>query len=83
MNPPGQDGSVVNANSLPQPVLNVSVQVGGQPATVLYAGGAPGEVEGVLQINIQLPNGVTGPNVPVALTIGNVTSRPGVTVAIQ
>jgi uncharacterized protein (TIGR03437 family) len=83
MSPQPPDGSVVTADNLPQPLQNVSVQVGGQPATILYAGGAPGEVSGVLQINIQLPAGVTGANVPVMLTIGNANSRPGVTLAIQ
>lgn len=82
-NPPGQDGTVVTAGNLPQPLLPVSVQVGGKPATVLYAGGAPQMVAGVLQINIQLPAGVTGPQVPVVFAIGSAASRPGVTVAIQ
>lgn len=83
LNPPGQDGTVVTAANLPQPVLPVSVQVGGQPATVLYAGGAPQLVEGVLQINIQLPAGVTGAQVPVVFAMGSAASRSAVTVAIQ
>ncbi len=82
-NPPGIDGMVVGTDSLPQPILPVSVTVGGQPATVLYAGAAPFEVEGVLQINIQLPPGVTGMKVPVTITVGSAASQSGVTVAIQ
>lgn len=81
--PQESDGAIVTADSLPQTLLPVSVQVGGRAAAVLYAGGAPGEVQGVFQINIQLPAGVTGLNVPVALTAGGVASQPGVTVAIQ
>jgi uncharacterized protein (TIGR03437 family) len=61
----------------------VSVTVGGQPANVLYAGAAPFEVEGVLQINIQLPPGVTGMKVLVTITVGSAASQFGVTVAIQ
>lgn len=83
LNPPGQDGTVVTAANLPQPVLPVSVLVGGQPATVLYAGGAPQLVEGVIQINIQLPAGVTGSQVPVVFAMGSAASRSAVTVAIQ
>jgi uncharacterized protein (TIGR03437 family) len=82
-NPSGVDGSVVSADNLPVPVQDVSVLVGGQPAAVLYAGGAPYEVEGVLQINIQLPAGVTGTNVPVVLKVGDASSKSGVTLAVQ
>jgi len=49
---------------------------------VLYAGHAGGEVAGVMQVNLQVPNGVTG-DVPVALTVGGVTSQATATVAIQ
>lgn len=81
--PRGLDGTVVTADNPPQPVLPLSVQVGGQLAALLYAGGAPGEVQGVYQINIQLPAGVTGSNVPVVLTAGGASSQPGVTVAVR
>lgn len=61
---------------------NVSVLVGGQPAQVLYAGAAPGLVNGVTQINIQLPAGVKGSAVPVLATVGQYASQ-SITVAIQ
>jgi uncharacterized protein (TIGR03437 family) len=61
---------------------NVSVTAGGQPAHVLYAGNAGGEVAGVVQVNLQLPPGVTGV-VPVILTIGAHSSQANITVAIQ
>jgi uncharacterized protein (TIGR03437 family) len=83
LTPQGLDGTIVTADNLPQPVLPLSVQVGGQPAAVLYSGGAPGEVQGVFQINIQLPPGVTGAKVPVVLTVGSAASQPGVTLAIR
>lgn len=81
--PQGLDGAIVTADNLPQPVLPLSVQVGGQPAAVLYSGGAPGEVQGMFQINIQLPAGVTGATVPVVLAVGSASSQAGVTVAIR
>jgi len=62
----------------------VSVLVGGLPAAVTYAGEAPGIVVGVLQINAVLPAGVTpGNSVPVTVTVGGVTSKSGVTVAVK
>jgi uncharacterized protein (TIGR03437 family) len=82
--PAGQDGAVVDANILPQPLLPVTARIGGQPAPVLYAGGAPGVVSGVMQVNVRIPAGVpTGPAVPVTLQVGSQTSQPGVTVAIR
>ena len=61
----------------------VLVVVGGQPAQVLYAGTAPGLVNGVVQINVQLPAGITGNAVPVLATVGQYISQSGVTIAIQ
>jgi len=84
LNPPLPDGSVVTADNLPQPVLPVSVLVNGQTATVWYAGGAPGNVAGVLQVNFQLPDGTpSGPNVPVVLQVGKATSKQSLTIAVQ
>ncbi len=78
------DGSVVVGSKLPLTTLPVSVQVGGQTAQVLYAGGAPGTVAGVIQINIQLPAGApTGAAVPLTVQIGGVASQSGITLAIQ
>ena len=83
LSPPGRDGLVVAANSLPLPVLPVSATVGGQPAQVLYAGGAAGMVEGIIQVNLQIPSGVQPGPVDVVLQIGGHTSQPGLTVAVQ
>ena len=78
------DGSVVTAGLLPRPVLPVTASIGGQPATVLYAGGAPGMAAGVLQVNVQLPDGLAaGSSVPVTITAGGQSSQPGVTIAVR
>jgi uncharacterized protein (TIGR03437 family) len=61
----------------------VSVTIGGIPAQVTYAGAAPYEVGGVLQINAQVPAGTPAGNVPVQITIGSAASQPGITVAVQ
>ncbi|MDQ6677961.1 MAG: hypothetical protein M3Z09_11755, partial [Acidobacteriota bacterium] len=61
-----------------------SVTVGGQPATVSYAGSAPGLVSGVMQLNVIVPAGVaSGAAVPVIVTVGSASSQQNVTAAIQ
>jgi uncharacterized protein (TIGR03437 family) len=83
VDPPGVDGAVVGT-PLPEPVLPVSVWVGGLEAEVEYAGGAPQLISGVLQVNFRVPAGApVGPAVPVSLTVGAVTSPPGVSMAIR
>ncbi|MEO8372441.1 MAG: hypothetical protein ABI806_24860, partial [Candidatus Solibacter sp.] len=81
-NPAGSDGAV-NAPPLPQLVGAVKVTIGGQNATVNFAGGAPGSVQGVIQVNAQIPSGVTvGNAVPVVVQVGTSNSQPSVTVAV-
>ncbi len=58
------------------------VTVGGQPATVQYAGAAPGLL-GVYQVNILIPDSAPSASaVPISLSIGGAASNT-VTVAIQ
>jgi uncharacterized protein (TIGR03437 family) len=82
-NPAGVDGRPDSA-PLPQPVTQpVTATVGGLAASVEYAGGVSGLVAGVLQVNVQIPQGVSPGNaIPVTLTIGGVTSQANVTVAV-
>lgn len=83
-NPPLADGSVVTADNLPAPVLPVSVRIGGRDAVVQYAGGAPNDVAGVLQVNVQIPSSpLSGPAVPVTLRIGDGTSQSNITIAVR
>jgi uncharacterized protein (TIGR03437 family) len=83
--PLGVDG-VINANSLPlpKPTLPVTVEINGETAEVTYAGDAPGEVAGMLQVNARIPADVpSGASVPITITVGAATSQAGVTVAIK
>ena len=80
--PEGVDGRLAG-DVLPKPRAPVSVQIGGLPAEVLYAGAAPGLVAGVLQVNAKVPDGAASGAVPLLLTVGNATSPGGVTVAVQ
>jgi uncharacterized protein (TIGR03437 family) len=83
MSTPVLDGSIAQP---PYATLSqsVAVRIGGVPAQVLYQGAAPGIVQGVLQINALVPNGIApGDTVPIELTIGGVTSPAGVTLAVR
>ena len=79
---PLADGQV--ATDAAQLALPVSATIGGVAATVLYAGAAPGQIGGLTQINILIPDGLlSNPNVPITLTVANVTTPPGVTISIR
>jgi uncharacterized protein (TIGR03437 family) len=61
-----------------KPNLAVTATVGGLPAVVQYAGGVYGDVAGLMQVNVQIPAGVTpGGYVPVVLTVGNASTVNG------
>jgi len=63
--------------------LPISVTIAGAAAEVLYAGPAPG-YPGLLQLNVRVPTGYfSGGDVPVLLTVGDASSQPGVTIAVQ
>ena len=81
--PAGIDGGVASG-SLTRPILLVQAQIGGQFAEVRYAGGSPGIVEGVIQVNLRIPPASqTGAAVPLVLRVGKSTSQFGITLAIR
>jgi uncharacterized protein (TIGR03437 family) len=81
--PHGIDGKPATA-PYPKPTLVVRVTIGEQAAQVLYAGGAPGQVAGVLQINVRIPNGIQpGGDIPVKVQVGDASSQSGVTIAVS
>ncbi len=61
--------------------LPVVVMIGGQAASVQYAGSSPGNVAGAMRIDVQIPNGVAGSALPVVVQVGGVSSQAGVTIA--
>lgn len=80
-NPPGATGSL--AQSLHQPVLPVSVTIGGLQAQVVYAGSAPSEIQGLFQVNAIVPAGIpTSDAVLVLLTVGLAPSQTA-TIAVR
>ena len=69
---------------LPQTPLQVTVTVGGQNATVQYAGETPGLLSGLMQINVTVPaSAPVGANIPVVVTVGGQATQSNVTVAIK
>jgi len=68
----------------PVPLAPVSLTIGGQAAQVAYAGAAPGQVFGVLQVNAVVPAGLAAGPQPVVLTVGkNDNSSQAVTVSVR
>ncbi|MBS1859397.1 MAG: hypothetical protein JST11_28745 [Acidobacteria bacterium] len=83
LSPIAPDGSIVDASALPQVTLPFGALIGNQPAQVLYAGGAPGMVEGVLQVNLQVPaTAAPGGAVPLQLEVGGQSSQQTATLSI-
>jgi uncharacterized protein (TIGR03437 family) len=81
--PAGVDGKL-GGPDLARPVLPVSVTVDGRPAIVQYAGSVPGQVAGLMQVNVRIPDGIQpGGYVPVVLKVGDRSSSPGVWLAIS
>lgn len=80
--PAGIDGKPAQ-EPLPRPLLRVTVIIDGQMVTPQYAGGAPGEVAGVRQVNAQIPSSIQPGNaVPVVLQVGNNSSQTA-TIAVS
>ncbi len=81
-NPAGVTGSVAGS-TLKNPIGPVTVSIGGQQATVAYAGSAPGLVSGVFQLNVTVPTTI-GPGLqPLVVTVGGSSSQSGVTIPVQ
>ena len=82
---PASRGSVITLYGTGQGVagLPVSVTIGGLLADVLYAGATPA-YPGMLQINARVPAGYILPGTfSVVVTVGQASSQPGVTIAVD
>jgi uncharacterized protein (TIGR03437 family) len=85
--PTGVDGQL-STSPLATQVLPVQVYIGQQlalsTAQLQYAGPAPGEIAGLMQINVPLPPGLkTGSAVPVSIFVALSSSQPNVTIAVR
>jgi uncharacterized protein (TIGR03437 family) len=82
LSPPGRNGAV--GNDLKATAQTVTATLGDRPAEVLYAGTAPGIVEGIEQVNLKIPGDTTpDPALPLVLGVGSRTSPAGITIAVR
>jgi uncharacterized protein (TIGR03437 family) len=83
-NPLGEDGKMADGLTLPAPVLPVRVRIDDQPAEILYAGAAPGMVQGVVQVNVRIPDTVNPLyDVRVMLQAGDFASPTTITMTVR
>jgi uncharacterized protein (TIGR03437 family) len=83
--PAGTDGKPDDSPAPVPAAQPVTARIGGIPIPVVqYAGGSPGLVAGVLQVNIQIPQGVpTGGSIPILINVGGQNSQANVTLGIK
>ena len=77
----GTGGGSLTGDELARLALPVHVLIDGIESEVLYAGMAPGLVEGMVQINVRVPENATEGQV--VFRVGEAESQPGVKVALQ
>ncbi len=81
--PAGIDGKPAAA-PFPAPLLPVIVGINNIGAEILYVGGAPDLVAGVLQVNVRIPpDAPSGAAIPIVIKIGDSLSQPRATIAIR
>ena len=68
-------GEFVPAGTVFPTVNTVSVTIGGKEAVVEFAGGAPGLLGGVYQVNALLPEGLTAGRYPVVVTVAGQSGK--------
>jgi uncharacterized protein (TIGR03437 family) len=76
-NPPVGAGSLAPYGTLPS---NPVIRIGGLPATVRFAGIV---AAGEYQFNVVVPSGVPNGDNPISATYENVTTQPGIAIAVQ
>ena len=83
MNPSGNNGQITSSAPYPTPVLPVKVFIDNQTAEVLYAGAAPGFVQGLIQINVRVPAAASSGQVQVVLQVGSYSSPNTTSIIVQ
>jgi uncharacterized protein (TIGR03437 family) len=82
--PLGEDGGLTGGPALPSAALPVTVLIDGQPAEISYAGAAPGMVQGIVQINVRIPDTTTPVyDVRVTVKVGEYSSPTTITLTVQ
>ncbi len=81
LNPPPADMRVASDPSAP--AASIGVLLNGVPVQVLSVTTIAGSAPGMLQIKIRVPDGISGPEVPLALRAGAVLTQQNITVAVK
>ena len=68
------DGNVAPTNPPATPVQTVTATIGGQKATVLFAGMTP-QLVGLGQVNLTVPAGLTAGSYPLVISVGSSASK--------
>ena len=71
------------AQGIGQQAAAITATIGGWDADIAYAGPAPGLVNGVLQVNLVVPKGLSPGVYPAVLTVGGVPTQDGITIAVR
>jgi uncharacterized protein (TIGR03437 family) len=82
--PPGINGKLIPLTEpFPRIAAVVSATIDGRPASIAYAGGAPGLLHGVNQFNVVVPaDAAANPAAVLVLSVGGQPTQADVTVAI-
>lgn len=65
------------------PIASVYARIGREPVQLYYAGSAPGQVSGLIQVNAQIPFGLTPGEWPIRVIFGTASSAPGTTIFVK
>jgi uncharacterized protein (TIGR03437 family) len=76
-------GGTLTKDALPRLSLPVTATIGGIDSQVLYAGVAPGEPDGMIQLNVVVPSGLNPGNAELLVSVGGISSQKSVTVAVK
>ncbi|MEO5925580.1 MAG: M12 family metallopeptidase [Bryobacteraceae bacterium] len=77
------NGEIMGAAKLVGPLAPVYVRIGREPVQLYYAGSSPTQVNGVVQINAQIPTSLTTGEWPIRVIFGNASSAPGTTIFVK
>jgi len=82
--PPADETRPAPFEEPPRVVAPVVVRAGGVRCEIEYAGLAPGQVAGLVQVNVRLPAEMpAGAAVPLQVEVGGQPAQPGVTLAVE
>ncbi len=82
VDPPIEDGAAAPSKPLSKITLPITATIGGLPASVAYAGPAPGLI-GVYQVNLTIPRNVRSGAAPVVLSVNGNASQDDAYITIR